>query len=155
MTSTFDEWWALFPHKVGKKKAEKKYWIVRRDTEHEILMEGLRRYIETKPAWKAWCNPETWLNQGRWEDQPADVAQPTQHDSPIRPCPSYLRQQREDKPPPTPEQKAKKRLRLDVHEVMRARQINPHVMRIETPDLYEAEFQKIAQQLGSQTSRPS
>jgi hypothetical protein len=23
---------------------------------------------------RPWCNPETWINQGRWEDRPASVS---------------------------------------------------------------------------------
>jgi hypothetical protein len=40
------------------------------------LLAGVRRYIATKPEDHPWCNPATWLNQGRWEDEPAGSAEP-------------------------------------------------------------------------------
>jgi hypothetical protein len=70
------EFWTKYPHKVGKEgrggahaafkaahKAGKVSW--------GDLMAGLDRYIATKPPDRPWCNPTTWLNQGRWADQPA------------------------------------------------------------------------------------
>ncbi len=36
-------------------------------------MAGLDRYIRTKPADRAWLNPETFINQERWTDQPATI----------------------------------------------------------------------------------
>jgi uncharacterized protein YdaU (DUF1376 family) len=35
------------------------------------ILAGLERYIRTKPPDRAWLNPETFLNQERWTDQPA------------------------------------------------------------------------------------
>lgn len=119
--STFELFWNAYPHKVGKKAAEKKYWIVRREVDHDTIMHGLALYKETKPDWKAWCNPATWLNQGRWEDQPADTRPPDpgERASPALP-PCY---QREFKP------KAKKsdrlKLRLEAQAVMRKRGEEP------------------------------
>lgn len=74
--SAFEQFWTKYPNKVGKlgkggavaafgavHKAGKVSW--------PDLMAGLDRYIATKPADRPWCNPTTWLNQGRWADQPA------------------------------------------------------------------------------------
>lgn len=36
------------------------------------LMAGLRRYV-AKTDDRPWSNPATWLNQDRWDDQPAPV----------------------------------------------------------------------------------
>lgn len=148
----FEQFWAAYPHKVGKKVAEKKYWIVRRDVSHERIMEGLALYKETKPDWKAWCNPATWLNQGRWDDEPADTkaAQPADG-SPVRPCPSYLRRDYHDKPKETPEQKARKQLKLDVHDIMRKRGMEPLVMAVENEAEYKRQFEDIAASLSPST----
>ena len=64
-------WWMAYPHKVGKAAAEKSYRAALARASPEELLAGLRRYIATKPAERAWCNPATWLNQDRWLDQPA------------------------------------------------------------------------------------
>jgi len=65
--------WQLYPHKIGKKTALAKLDRIRkrRDATWPHLVAALRRYIADKPPDQAWCNPETWLNQGRWDDQPA------------------------------------------------------------------------------------
>lgn len=67
----FDAWWDQYPHKVGKKAAQKAYSVARKVADHDTLMAGVAAYISSKPPDRPWCNPTTWLNQGRWEDQPA------------------------------------------------------------------------------------
>ena len=71
----FPEWWEAFPNKVGKSAASKKYSQVVRSGKAtpEILMAGIKSYISSKPSDRPWCNPLTWLNQGRWEDKPAET----------------------------------------------------------------------------------
>jgi hypothetical protein len=34
------------------------------------MMIGLEAYVD-KTDDRPWCNPATWLNEGRWDDQPA------------------------------------------------------------------------------------
>lgn len=69
----FDRWWQKCPHKVGKDGAKRKFDVIRRTRRATFaeLMDGLARYMATKPPDRPWCNPETWLNQGRWADEPA------------------------------------------------------------------------------------
>lgn len=69
----FDEWWSVYPHKVGKQAARKAYDKAVEITDHDVLVEGVHRYVATKPADRPWCNPATWLNQHRWEDQPQEI----------------------------------------------------------------------------------
>ncbi len=69
--SVFSDWWDCYPHKVGKKAARKAFERALADAEPDVLMAGLRRYVATKPPDRNWCNPATWLNQGRWEDKPS------------------------------------------------------------------------------------
>jgi len=72
VASDFEEWWALYPHKIGKIAAKKKYEIALRHVAGASeLWLGVHRYIRDKPADRPWWNPATWLHQGRWKDQPA------------------------------------------------------------------------------------
>lgn len=66
----FDQFWSLYPNKVGKKAARKKFDIALKAIDFETLMVALRAYV-SKTDDRPWCNPETWLNQGRWDDEPA------------------------------------------------------------------------------------
>lgn len=68
----FDEFWAKYPHKVGKQDALRAFHRAERSaaTSFENLMLALDRYIAKRDD-RPWCNPATWLNQGRWDDQPA------------------------------------------------------------------------------------
>lgn len=81
------EFWAIYPNKVGKDAARKSWErAVSRASVAEI-MAGLRRYV-AKTDDRPWCNPATWLNQGRWTDQPAGsgaVVLPFGHDPPKPP----------------------------------------------------------------------
>ncbi len=63
----FNEFWTQYPKKVAKKTALKAYEKALKSASHEEIMTGLAKY---KPDPKYICNPATWLNQGRWEDEP-------------------------------------------------------------------------------------
>jgi hypothetical protein len=69
----FEEFWAEYPNKVGKPKAQEAFSKALTKTDVETLMAGLRLYV-SKTDDRPWCNPATWLNQDRWGDQPAQVA---------------------------------------------------------------------------------
>lgn len=72
----FDEvFWPEYPNKVGKPKAASAFATARRAASLNEIMDGLRRYIGSKPADRSWLNPATFLNQARWSDEPAPVAQ--------------------------------------------------------------------------------
>lgn len=68
----FDQFWAIYPNKVGKRDAEKAFSKARKRADLETILAGLRRYV-AKTDDRPWCNPSTWLNQDRWEDRPATV----------------------------------------------------------------------------------
>jgi hypothetical protein len=68
--TNFAEWYAGYPHKIGRRKAETAYLAALARASPEQLADGLARYLTTKPHDIAWCNPATWLNQDRWLDQP-------------------------------------------------------------------------------------
>lgn len=82
----FARFWQRYPHKVGKQDAEKafKSAIRRSGVTLEIMLAGLDRYIRTKPPDRPWCNPGTWLRQGRWDDEPGPDPAPR---GPIPPAP--------------------------------------------------------------------
>lgn len=71
-----DRFWDRYPNKVGKPKALAKLDACRkRRIPFNAIMDGLDRYIRTKPPDRQWLNPETFINQERWNDQPAPVSQ--------------------------------------------------------------------------------
>jgi hypothetical protein len=67
----FESWYERYPHKIGRAVAVKAFAVARRKADLQTLIDGLERYIRTKPSDRAWCNPSTWLNQERWKDRPA------------------------------------------------------------------------------------
>lgn len=70
----FKIFWDRWPNKVGKPAAEKAFVKVWREL--PAILAGIDRYIATMPAGRQWLNPATFLNQRRWEDAPAPVAEP-------------------------------------------------------------------------------
>jgi hypothetical protein len=69
-----EQFWAKYPNKVGKPKALAKLEAaMKRGAKWPEVSAGLDRYIREKPADRAWLNPETFINQERWLDQPANV----------------------------------------------------------------------------------
>ncbi|BEV44399.1 hypothetical protein [Afipia carboxidovorans] len=70
-----ERFWSRYPNKVGKPRALAKLEHCRkRFVQFDAIMTGLDRYIAGKPPDRAWLNPETFLNQERWTDQPAAPA---------------------------------------------------------------------------------
>ncbi len=72
----FQAFWNRYPNKVGKVAAIKAFAKACTRVRCDILMQGLERYC-AKTDDRPWCNPATWLNQGRWEDQPVEVGNGT------------------------------------------------------------------------------
>lgn len=70
----FDEFWAAYPKKVGKKAAQASWNKIKPDTElHDKIMTAIGRARATE-QWQRENgrfipNPTTWLNQGRWDDE--------------------------------------------------------------------------------------
>lgn len=75
----FEAFWTRYPHKVGK-DAALRAWQTRRKAGDlpslDTLTEAIVRYIAAKPTDRAYCNPATWLNQGRWQDALAEPGSP-------------------------------------------------------------------------------
>lgn len=72
----FNDFWARYPNKVGKPEALKAWLKARHKASLETILHGLDAYVH-KTDDRAWCNPSTWLNQERWNDQPATVNRST------------------------------------------------------------------------------
>lgn len=70
--SDFEDWYDSYPHKIGKAVARKAFLKLKpQEVSLQQLHSGLKIYIQTKPPERNWCNPATWLNQERWDDEPA------------------------------------------------------------------------------------
>jgi len=67
----FETFWSGYPNKVGKPKARQSFNAARRKADFDAIMDGLSRYVASKPPDREWLNPTTFLNQERWNDQPA------------------------------------------------------------------------------------
>lgn len=74
----FDLWWERQPNKVGKDAARAAFDRIRKGGRATFaeLMDGLLRYVANKPPHRDFCHPTTWLNQGRWADEPAPPPTP-------------------------------------------------------------------------------
>lgn len=68
----FDEFWKLYPKKVGKQTAVKAYRRARKSVEADVLLGAVKRYATERagqdPTYTK--HPATWLNGGHWEDDP-------------------------------------------------------------------------------------
>lgn len=70
----FEDFWNIWPNKVGKPAALKSYRAAcKRGVDPSAINDGVRTYIRNKPPDRPWLNPATFLNQNRWEDMPAEV----------------------------------------------------------------------------------
>lgn len=71
----FDEFWAVYPKKVGKGEARKAFQKVK------VPVAALIAAVEQQKKSAQWQRdngqyipyPATWLNQGRWEDEPEEA----------------------------------------------------------------------------------
>jgi uncharacterized protein YdaU (DUF1376 family) len=67
-----ERFWQVYPNKVGKPLAIQKLELTRKTgrATWAALWSGLDAYVH-KTDDRPWCNPATWINQQRWNDQPA------------------------------------------------------------------------------------
>ena len=67
----FDEFWSVYPKRVGRKAAATKWRTAVKNATPDEIIEAAKRYRDDPkrhPDYTA--NPETWLNQERWLDEP-------------------------------------------------------------------------------------
>ncbi len=70
----FQEFWSLYPKKIGKGAAEKAWIKIKPSAElYQVIIDAVMRAKKSKEWLKESGqyipNPATWLNQSRWEDE--------------------------------------------------------------------------------------
>lgn len=75
LASRFLEFWTAYPRKVGKQEALRIYLKLKPDQElHSKILQAVHEQKASEPWVKddgAFIpHPKTWLNQGRWDDEP-------------------------------------------------------------------------------------
>jgi hypothetical protein len=66
---SFNEFWSVYPNKVGKKTCEAKYKKIS-EPERQKIKDTIQKFISHKPFDSyTHPNPETYINQKRWEDE--------------------------------------------------------------------------------------
>lgn len=67
----FAEWWEVYPRKQGKLAAEKAYHKALDAVDPQTLLVGCERFRDDPNRTAEFTpHPSTWLNQGRWDDDP-------------------------------------------------------------------------------------
>ena len=70
----FEAWWRIYPRRVAKTAARKAYAriITKGEASHEDLAAGAARFADAVAGSEARfiAHPATWLNAGRWLDEP-------------------------------------------------------------------------------------
>jgi hypothetical protein len=70
-SNKFDEFWVVYPRKVGKQDAQRAYLRALKNATHEEIVEGAQRYASDPNRVEQFtAHPATWLNRGSWGDQP-------------------------------------------------------------------------------------
>jgi hypothetical protein len=80
----FNDWYAIYPKRVGRAAAEKSFIRVRKsgvslDTLTDAIYNQIeaREKMKRKGEWMAkWKHPSTWLNQGCWDDEIDSAGKP-------------------------------------------------------------------------------
>jgi len=72
-----DSFWKIWPERKDRKTALRKFLIVRRTVELDILIKGVNQYIKNVETKRAngfsslnYCGASVWLNGERWNDEP-------------------------------------------------------------------------------------
>lgn len=65
---TFDDFWRVYPRRVGKLAALRAWQKAIRLAPAEEIIEAAGRYARVAEM-PYTCHPTTWLNQGRWMDE--------------------------------------------------------------------------------------
>ena len=69
-SNKFDEFWSIYPRKVGKRDAENAYKRALKLATSEEIFEGAKRYAtDPNRVDQFTAHPATWLNRGSWADQ--------------------------------------------------------------------------------------
>lgn len=69
----FDEFWQAYPRRVAKDAARKRWDVLRRrGVDQQVMINGAKAYAQevTGKDQQFTAHAATWLNAGRWEDEP-------------------------------------------------------------------------------------
>lgn len=70
----YESFWEVFPRKVGKKDAYRSWTLAVKDVDPSLIIAGALRYRQDPNREAEFTvHPATWLNQGRWDDDPLPV----------------------------------------------------------------------------------
>ena len=76
-SNKFDEFWVVYPRKVGKQDAQRAYTRALKIATSEEIFEGAKRYAsDPNRVDQFTAHPATWLNRGSWADQPLPLRTP-------------------------------------------------------------------------------
>jgi hypothetical protein len=98
----FERFWAAYPNKVGKRAAQKAFQNAKNRPSIDVILAALERACKSekwrKDGGEFIPNPATWLNQGRWDDEPVQIV----HIIPkaMRPIECQPKEQQPYSPPP-------------------------------------------------------
>lgn len=80
VVNDFEQFWKAYPRKIGKKDALKAWGKAKDKPQISLILEAIGSQVRseqwTKDNGQYIPNPSTWINQGRWDDQP-DIKAPT------------------------------------------------------------------------------
>jgi hypothetical protein len=73
----FDDWYAIYPRKVGKQAARRAYEKAIKKISHDQLIDRTAAYMRSVSKWPAQNMqyvpyPSAWLNKGHYDDDPAE-----------------------------------------------------------------------------------
>lgn len=98
----FEAFWAKYPKRVGKKAAQKAFQNAQNRPQIDDLLEAIDRAMKSeqwrKDGGQFIPNPATWLNQGRWDDEPVQVV-PVQPKAQVKVEPRPVQRQEYEPPP--------------------------------------------------------
>ena len=91
MNDHFDDFWSIYPRRIAKKAAAKKFAIaVQNGADPQKIIDGAKAYADavkgSDPTFIA--HPTTWLNQGRWDDEqppPSGMSEAEERDRRLNP----------------------------------------------------------------------
>lgn len=71
-TESFSEFWNLYPRKIGKQAALRAFIKAADKTDSTTIIAGVQRMATDPnlPPKQFIPHPATWLNEGRWDDEP-------------------------------------------------------------------------------------
>lgn len=76
MTMSFEQFWSIFPRKVAKKSAQKAWEKNGCDSIADKIIASLKKQVQHWSDPKFIPHPATWINAGRWDDEPMGELRP-------------------------------------------------------------------------------